>query len=70
MLILLGIFIKKKKKIPSEKILPDSKPKPIPNLTLTRPLTPHGGFFPWDFFLTPFIPEFFNLPFFSVKMVN
>ena len=33
-------------KIPREKTPPDSKPNPIPNLTLILPLTPHGGFFP------------------------
>ena len=32
-------------KIPPEKNPPDSKPNPIPNLTLTLPLTPHGGLF-------------------------
>ena len=41
-------------KIPHEKSPPDSKPNPIPNLTLTLPLTPHGGaFFRGYFFLTP-----------------
>ena len=29
---------------------PDPKPNPIPNLTLTLPLTPHGGFFPGRIF--------------------
>ena len=29
---------------------PDSKTNPIPNLTLTLLLTPHGGFFPGVFF--------------------
>ena len=28
---------------------PDSKPNPIPNLTPTLLLTPHGGFFPGGF---------------------
>ena len=32
----------------------DSKPNPIPNLTLTLPLTPHGGLFSGrNFFLKP-----------------
>ena len=37
-----------------EKSLPDPKPNPIPNLTLSIPLT-MGSFFPGggDFFLTP-----------------
>ena len=34
------------KKSPPEKGPPDSKPNPIPNLTLSLPLNPHGGFFP------------------------
>ena len=39
-------------KIPPEKKTPDPKPNPIPNLTLTPPLTPHtglfsGGIFSW-----------------------
>ena len=39
-------------KIPPEKSPPDSKRNPIPNLTLTLPLTPHrglfsGGIFSW-----------------------
>ena len=41
-------------KNPPGKNPPDSKPNPIPNLTLILPLTPHGGFFPgggWGFFI-------------------
>ena len=30
---------------PTGKKTPDPKPNPIPNLTLTLPLTPHGGLF-------------------------
>ena len=40
-----GIIGDSRKKIP-----PDSKPNPIPNLTLTLPLTPHEVFFPEGFF--------------------
>ena len=32
------------------KNLPDPKLNPIPNLTLTLPLTPHRVFFPGGFF--------------------
>ena len=32
-------------KNPPGKKNPGPKPNPIPNLTLTLPLTPHGGFF-------------------------
>ena len=42
-------------KNPPGKKPPDSKLNPTPNLTLTLPLTPHGGekaFFRGDFFLT------------------
>ena len=35
---------------PGNPLLPDSKPNPIPNLTLTLPWTPHGGFFPGGIF--------------------
>ena len=37
-------------KSPPEKSPPDSKPNPIPNLTLALPLTPHRGFLPGRFF--------------------
>ena len=37
-------------KNPPGKKPPDSKPKPIPNLNLILPLTPHGGLFPGGFF--------------------
>ena len=39
-------------KIPPEKIPPDSKPNPIPNLDPT-PDSSRGAFFREDFFLTP-----------------
>ena len=43
-----------RKKSPLKKAPPDSKPNPVPNLTLNLPLTPHGeAFFRRDFFLTP-----------------
>ena len=37
-------------KNPPGKKNPDPKPKPIPNLILTLPLTPHGGSFSWHLF--------------------
>ena len=37
-------------KNPPGKKPPDPKPNPVPNLTLTLPLTPHGGIFPGGFF--------------------
>ena len=34
-----------RKKSPRKKAPPDSKPNPVPNLTFTLLLTPHGGLF-------------------------
>ena len=38
------------KKSTQKKFPPDSKSNPIPNLTLTLPLIPHGGLFSWGIF--------------------
>ena len=38
------------KKSTQKKVPPGSKPNPIPNLTLTLPLTPHRGLYSWGIF--------------------